>query len=81
VRLTPRVVAIAAIVYCPDPYISCATWSLWAVITDGRVAGAGGGQSRVGALADQLASELGQGGDFHVDIVAQLPRRWCPGPG
>jgi hypothetical protein len=35
-RLTPRVSAIAATVYCPDAYISRATWSLWAVITDGR---------------------------------------------
>jgi hypothetical protein len=35
-RLTPRVVAIAATVYCPDAYISRATWSLWPLSTDGR---------------------------------------------
>jgi hypothetical protein len=27
-RLTPSVLAIAATVYCPDAYISCATWAL-----------------------------------------------------
>jgi hypothetical protein len=36
VRLTPSVVAMAATVYCPDAYIFWATWSLWAVMTNGR---------------------------------------------
>jgi hypothetical protein len=35
-RLTPKVLAIALTVYCPDAYISWATRVLWAVITDGR---------------------------------------------
>src|SRR5215218_4040115 len=35
-RLTPRASAIAATLYCPEPYISWATRSLWGVITDGR---------------------------------------------
>lgn len=29
VRLTPRVLAIAASVYCPEPYISRAILTLW----------------------------------------------------
>src|SRR5215213_5753524 len=35
-RLTPRALAIAATVYCPEQYISWATWSLCPVSTDGR---------------------------------------------
>ena len=62
-RLTPRVLAITATVYWPDAYISRATWSLWAVITDGRppwrASGPGSLQSRGGAFTDQIAFELG----------------------
>jgi hypothetical protein len=35
-RLTPSVLAIVATVYCPERYISWATWSLWPVSTEGR---------------------------------------------
>ena len=35
-RLTPRASAIAATVYCPERYISWATWSLCPLSTEGR---------------------------------------------
>jgi hypothetical protein len=73
-RLIPSVVAIAATVYCPEPYSSCATRSLWAVSTDGRpppaAAGPGGGQPRRSAFADEVAFELGQGGEDVEDELA-----------
>jgi hypothetical protein len=62
--------AIAATVYCPDTYISRATWSLWGRhhrrSTAVAAAGAGGGQAGAGPLPDQVAFELGQGSE-HVE--------------
>jgi hypothetical protein len=67
-------VAIAATVYCPEPYISWATWSLWPVSTrgsaTGAAAGSGGGQPGAGAFADEVAFELGQGGEDMEDELA-----------
>jgi hypothetical protein len=67
-------VAIAATVYCPDAYISSATWSLWPVSTDGRppwaAASPGSGQPGAGPLADKVAFELSQGGEHAQDELA-----------
>jgi hypothetical protein len=67
-------VAIAATVYCPEPYISWATWSLWPVSTRGSATGAAAGPSRgqpgAGAFADEVAFELGQGGEDMEDELA-----------
>jgi hypothetical protein len=68
------VVAIAVTVYCPDAYISPATRTLWAVMTDGRPPwrprAPGGGQSGGCAFADEVAFELGQGGEHVEDELA-----------
>ncbi len=73
-RLTPRASAIPATVYCPERYISRATWSLWAVITlrPATVAATGPGSSQpsAGPFPDQVAFELGQGGEDVKDELA-----------
>jgi hypothetical protein len=61
--------AIAATVYRLDAYSSWATWSLWGHHRRSAAAaatGPGRGQPGAGALADQVAFELGQGGE-HVE--------------
>jgi hypothetical protein len=57
---------MAATLYCPERYISLATWSLWPVSTDGRPPwrpGLGRQQARRWCVADEVAFELGQGGE------------------
>ena len=67
-------VAIAATVYCPDRYISPATPDL--VGSHDRrpaavaAADSGGLQSCGGAFADEVAFELGQGGEDVKDELA-----------
>jgi hypothetical protein len=36
-RLTPSVARIVATLYCPDRYICSASFSLWTVMTEGRL--------------------------------------------
>src|SRR5215218_728676 len=73
-RLTPRASAIAATLYCPEPYISWATRSLWG--GDHRRAAAvaapspGSSQPSRRALADEVAFELGQGREHVEDELA-----------
>jgi hypothetical protein len=72
-RLTPRVLAIAATLYCPERYISWATWSLCGHHRGSAAVAAtcpGGGQPGGRALADQVAFELGQGGEDVEDKLA-----------
>jgi hypothetical protein len=67
-------VAIAAIVYCPEAYISRATWALWAVITEGRPPRRPRARAAAspagGAFADEVAFEFGQGGEHVEDELA-----------
>jgi hypothetical protein len=73
-RLTPRIVAIAATVYCPDVYISRATSSLCPVSTDGRPPWRPRARAAAspagGAFADEVAFEFGQGGEHVEDELA-----------
>jgi len=65
---------MVATLYSPERYISSATWSLWPLSTDGRPAaatpGPSSGQPGAGAFADELAFELGQGGEDVEDELA-----------
>jgi hypothetical protein len=67
-------VAIAATMYCPDAYISWATWSLVPAqhrrSAAAAAAGPGRGQPRAGPLPDEVAFELGQRGEDVEDELA-----------
>jgi hypothetical protein len=67
-------VAIAATVYCPERYISSATWSLWPLSTEGRPPrrprARAAARPAPGAFADEVAFELGEGGEDVEDEFA-----------
>jgi hypothetical protein len=64
-RLTPRVVAIAATVYCPERYMEFVTRQHRRPAA-AAAASPGSGQPSGGAFADEVAFELGQGCE-HVE--------------